>query len=97
MQVHELADLAGTTVRTVRHYHQIGLLPVPPARYGHRDYDLVHVARLTRIRWLAQAGIPLTRIGAMLADPAGPGTVVAVTLNLLVDLAYAWLDPKIRY
>jgi oligopeptide transport system permease protein len=24
-------------------------------------------------------------------------TVVAVVLNLLVDLAYAWLDPKIRY
>lgn len=24
-------------------------------------------------------------------------TIVAVTLNLLVDLAYAWLDPKIRY
>ncbi|KIG06745.1 ABC transporter permease subunit [Caballeronia concitans] len=24
-------------------------------------------------------------------------TVVAVLLNLLVDLAYAWLDPKIRY
>ena len=24
-------------------------------------------------------------------------TVLAVALNLLVDLAYAWLDPKIRY
>ena len=24
-------------------------------------------------------------------------TVLTVTLNLLVDLAYAWLDPKIRY
>ena len=24
-------------------------------------------------------------------------TVIAVTLNLLVDLAYALLDPKIRY
>ncbi len=24
-------------------------------------------------------------------------TVVSVLLNLLVDLAYAWLDPKIRY
>jgi oligopeptide transport system permease protein len=24
-------------------------------------------------------------------------TVFAVLLNLLVDLAYAWLDPKIRY
>jgi oligopeptide transport system permease protein len=23
--------------------------------------------------------------------------VLTVTLNLLVDLAYAWLDPKIRY
>lgn len=88
MQVKELADLAGTTVRTVRYYHQIGLLPVPPTRNGHRHYDLVHVARLTRIRWLAQAGIPLTRIGAMLEDPAGPGTVVAdlrATLAALDD------------
>jgi len=24
-------------------------------------------------------------------------TLLTVTLNLLVDLAYAWLDPKIRY
>ena len=24
-------------------------------------------------------------------------TVIAVLLNLLVDLLYAWLDPKIRY
>ena len=24
-------------------------------------------------------------------------TVMAVVLNLIVDLAYAWLDPKIRY
>jgi oligopeptide transport system permease protein len=24
-------------------------------------------------------------------------TVLTVLLNLLVDLAYAWLDPKIRY
>jgi oligopeptide transport system permease protein len=24
-------------------------------------------------------------------------TIFAVLLNLLVDLAYAWLDPKIRY
>jgi oligopeptide transport system permease protein len=24
-------------------------------------------------------------------------TVLTVSLNLLVDLAYAWLDPKIRY
>jgi DNA-binding transcriptional MerR regulator len=45
VRVKELADLAGTTVRTVRYHHQIGLLPVPVVRDGSRDYDLVgHVA-----------------------------------------------------
>ena len=33
--------------RTIRYYYQIRLLPVPDARDGVRDYDLVHVARLT--------------------------------------------------
>jgi len=30
MKVSEVADLADTTVRTVRHYHQLGLLEIPP-------------------------------------------------------------------
>jgi DNA-binding transcriptional MerR regulator len=71
MRVAELADLADTTVRTIRHYHAIGLLPVPSKRDGWRDYDLSHVARLSRIRWLAEAGVPLGTIGDLLA--AGPG------------------------
>ncbi|MBO3086262.1 MerR family transcriptional regulator [Cellulomonas fengjieae] len=72
MQVKELAELAGTTVRAVRHYHHAGLLPVPVVRDGRRDYDLRHVARLSRIRWLAQAGVPLSRISGMLdAQPGG--------------------------
>jgi DNA-binding transcriptional MerR regulator len=66
VRVKELADLAGTTVRTVRYYHQIGLLPVPQVRGGHRDYELAHVARLIRVRWLAEAGVPLSRVAAML-------------------------------
>ncbi|SNY59491.1 MerR family transcriptional regulator [Paractinoplanes atraurantiacus] len=70
MRVKELADLTGTTVRTIRYYHQIGLVPVPERCGGHRDYDLVHVARLVRIRWLAQAGIPLATIAVMLGDQA---------------------------
>lgn len=70
MRAKELAGLAGTTVRTVRYYHQIGLLPVPGERDGRRDYDLTHVARLIRIRWLTQAGVPLSRISGMLL-PSG--------------------------
>ena len=55
MRVAEIAELTGTTVRTVRYYHSLGLLPIPGERGGWRDYDLSHVARLSRLRWLVQA------------------------------------------
>jgi DNA-binding transcriptional MerR regulator len=95
VRVKELADLTGTTVRTIRHYHQIGLLPVPGERDGRRDYDLVHVARLTRIRWLAQAGVPLSRVAGLLppgdvadrgSDGAAAGTTDAGRTSVLTDL-----------
>lgn len=70
MRVAEIAELTGTTVRTVRYYHSLGLLPVPPQRGGWRDYGLGHVARLSRIRWLVQAGVPLESIGRILDDEA---------------------------
>lgn len=62
MRVAQLAELAGTTVRAIRHYHEQGLLPVPDERGGWRDYDLSHVARVNRIRWLADAGLSLATI-----------------------------------
>lgn len=68
MRVAELAALTGTTVRTVRYYHHLGMLPVPAQRAGWRDYDLGHLARLSRIRWLAEAGVPLEAIGRLLDD-----------------------------
>ena len=63
-----MADLAGTTTRTVRYYHRLGLLPVPPLVAGRRDYGIEHLARLLRIRWLAESGIPLAKIAQMLPD-----------------------------
>ncbi|WP_315583295.1 MerR family transcriptional regulator [Actinomyces viscosus] len=69
MRVAQIAELTGTTVRTVRHYHSLGLLPVPSERGGWRDYDLSHVARLSRIRWLVQAGVSLETIKRILDDP----------------------------
>ena len=66
MRVAQIARLTGTTVRTVRHYHALGLLPVPEEHGGWRDYELSHVARLSRIRWLAQAGVPLSTIARVL-------------------------------
>ncbi|GAA2713300.1 helix-turn-helix domain-containing protein [Actinoplanes palleronii] len=85
MRIAELADLTDTTVRTIRYYHQIGLLPVPACQDGFRDYDLSHLARLARIRWLARAGIALVTIGAMLDDPDPASGAIRADLRAAVD------------
>lgn len=74
MRISDCAELTGTTVRTIRYYHQIGLLPVPAHRGGRRDYGLDHVARILRIRWLADAGVSLDAIAQILeADAEADG------------------------
>lgn len=86
MRVAELADLTGTTVRTIRYYHRVGLLPIPATAGGRRDYDLSHVARVSRIRWLAAAGLSLTTIAELLPEPVEPPQVdLAAALSALDD------------
>ncbi|QAY73428.1 MerR family transcriptional regulator [Agromyces protaetiae] len=61
----ELADLAGTTVNTVRHYHVLGLLAEPSRRYnGYKQYRVEHLVRLLRLRRLSELGVPLAQIGS---------------------------------
>ncbi|MGH9103845.1 MAG: MerR family transcriptional regulator [Acidimicrobiales bacterium] len=72
LRVGELAELAGVTTRTIRHYHRIGLLPEPPRQdNGYRVYCLRDAARLLRIRRLVDLGLSLDEIGDALADDAG--------------------------
>jgi DNA-binding transcriptional MerR regulator len=67
----QLAAYAGVTVRAVRHYHQIGLLPEPERdASGYRRYGATAVVSLIKIRTLANAGVPLSQIGQMLAADA---------------------------
>lgn len=67
MRSKELADLAGVTVRTLRHYHQMGLLPEPPrAENGYRTYGAVDLARVLRIRRLSSLGMSLQQVADML-------------------------------
>jgi DNA-binding transcriptional MerR regulator len=71
LTISRLATYAGVTVRAVRHYHQIGLLPEPERDHsGYRSYDAADVVRLIRIRTLADAGVPLARVQELL--DAGP-------------------------
>ena len=59
----ELADLAGTTVRAVRHYHEVGLLEEPQRRAnGYKQYGVAHLVRTLRIKRLADLGFSLPQI-----------------------------------
>lgn len=60
----ELAERAGTTVNTIRHYHRTGLLEEPERRSnGYKQYDVHHLVTLLRIRRLVSLGVPLAQIG----------------------------------
>lgn len=87
MRIGQIAELAGTTTRTVRYYHRIGLL-AEPARLpnGYRDYGMSDAIRLMRIRWLAESGVPLDAITGVLADtdPSPDMRPVVADLRALV-------------
>ena len=75
--IQEIARLAGTTSRTLRHYDDIGLLP--PSRIaanGYRHYDGEALVRLQRILLLRELGLGLPQIAQVLAadgSPESPG------------------------
>ena len=67
LTIGQLAAYAGTTIRAVRHYHQVGLLPEPERNVsGYRTYGADAVIQLIRIRTLADAGVPLSRVQQLL-------------------------------
>jgi DNA-binding transcriptional MerR regulator len=72
LTIGQLASYAGVTVRAVRHYHQMGLLPEPERdASGYRKYGALAVVELIKIRTLAEAGVPLSQVGELLkADEA---------------------------
>ncbi|WP_433664155.1 MerR family transcriptional regulator [Nocardia sp. CA-128927] len=69
----QLAELAGTSVRAVRHYHQVGLLDEPERRSnGYKSYGVAHLVRLLRIKRLTDLGFSLAQIAEMGAADEHP-------------------------
>ncbi|MFE3957315.1 MerR family transcriptional regulator [Nocardia sp. NPDC059091] len=94
--IQQLADSAGVTSRTLRHYDEIGLLP--PARVGHngyRFYDADSVARLQRILLLRELGLSLPVIAEVLDREHDADKALRTHLRLLED-ERARLDERIR-
>ncbi|WP_147916125.1 MerR family transcriptional regulator [Ruania zhangjianzhongii] len=84
----ELAELAGTTVNTVRHYHRLGLMKEPERRYnGYKQYSVPDLVRLLRIRRLAELGVPLSQIAEVeAAGDATPEALQAVDAELAANV-----------
>lgn len=82
--IQDVARLAGTTSRTLRHYGQIGLLP--PSRVagnGYRYYDQDAVVRLQRILLLRQLGLGLPAIAEVLEGQRDAAAALRHHLRLL--------------
>ena len=77
--IQDIARLAGTTSRTLRHYDEIGLLP--PTRIaanGYRHYDAEALVRLQRILLLRELGLGLAAIAELLgADQSGDASAAS--------------------
>ncbi|PXX71206.1 DNA-binding transcriptional MerR regulator [Nocardia tenerifensis] len=68
-----MAELAGTSLRAVRHYHEVGLLAEPERKgNGYKSYGVGHLVRLLRIRRLIELGFSLAQIGEMAAGEVRP-------------------------
>jgi DNA-binding transcriptional MerR regulator len=67
----ELADRAGVSVRTVRYYIQQGLLPKPEARGPGAHYTEEHLDRLLLIKRLQREHLPLAEIRRVIETSPG--------------------------
>lgn len=66
--IQQIARLAGTTSRTLRHYGDVGLLePSRIGSNGYRYYDELALARLQRILMLRDLGLGIPAIAQVLA------------------------------
>ena len=69
-RVHQFAQLAGVTVKALRHYDRLGLLKPARSEAGYRLYQSGDLARLQQIVALKWIGLPLKDIRTLLdRDP----------------------------
>lgn len=59
----QLADLADTTVKAIRHYHVTDVFEEPPrAANGYKQYGTAHLVRLLQIKQLRELGMSTAEI-----------------------------------
>ena len=82
--IQQLARIAGTSSRTLRHYDAIGLLrPSRIGANGYRHYDERALVRLQRVLLLRELGLALPQIAAVLSQEQDETVALTTHLALL--------------
>ena len=71
MYIGKAAQLSGTTIKAIRHYEAIGLLPAPQRQGQYRVYSAQSVELLMFIKCAQQLGFKLKELQAILRDHQG--------------------------
>ena len=71
MFIGKAAQLSGTTIKAIRHYEAIGLLPAPQREGRYRVYSTQSVERLMVIKCAQQLGFKLKELQAILHGHQG--------------------------
>lgn len=71
MYIGKVAQLSGTTVKCIRHYEQIGLLPEPQRVGKYRVYNQQSVELVSFIKCAQQLGFKLKEMQAMFQNYRG--------------------------
>ena len=71
MYIGKAAQLSGTTIKAIRHYEAIGLMPAPARQGGYRVYTEQSVERLMFIKCAQQLGFKLKELQEILLGYEG--------------------------
>jgi DNA-binding transcriptional MerR regulator len=71
MYIGKAAQLSGTTIKAIRHYEAIGLMPAPQRQGQYRVYSEQSVERLMFIKCAQQLGFKLKELQEILRDHHG--------------------------
>ncbi|MCZ8518533.1 MULTISPECIES: MerR family transcriptional regulator [Paenibacillus] len=83
--VKEVSDLSGVTVKTLHHYHKIGLLlPCEVSEAGYRLYGVKELERLQQILFFRELEIPLKEIERLLGEEPERLSILSQQEDLLL-------------
>ncbi|MDD1014384.1 MerR family transcriptional regulator [Pseudomonas rubra] len=68
MYIGKAAQLSGATIKSIRHYERIGLLPAPRRQGSYRLYDQQSIALLSLIKCAQKLGFSLKEMQTLVAE-----------------------------